>query len=149
MLAVLLGIGLLLFSCVLPYLTCRLTEADLRLYPTIIRYDSAYAILFKCSRRRVSDYPHLQAWLRDMYQLKVPCEGLQVSTPPVHHDCRVPCCKELFAVALPQDVCQHCHREAWAHFKLSSSPDGTVCFPAGIKSWIPHALGPVHLTADM
>ena len=64
-------------------LNCRLTEADLRLYPTIIRYDSAYAILFKCSRRRVSDYPHLQAWLRDMYQLKVPSEGLQVS-PPVH-----------------------------------------------------------------
>lgn len=58
---------------------CRLTEADLRLYPTIIRYDSAYAILFKCSRRRVSDYPHLQAWLRDMYQLKVPSDGLQVT----------------------------------------------------------------------
>ncbi|KAL3140007.1 hypothetical protein ABBQ38_004290 [Trebouxia sp. C0009 RCD-2024] len=56
----------------------KLTEADLRLYPTIIRYDSAYAILFKCSRRRVSDYPHLQAWLRDMYQLKVPSEGLQI-----------------------------------------------------------------------
>jgi len=56
----------------------RLTEADLRLYPTIIRYDSAYAILFKCSKHRVSDYPNLKAWLRDMYQLKVPSSGLQV-----------------------------------------------------------------------
>lgn len=56
----------------------KLTEADLRLYPTIIRYDSAYAILFKCSKHRVSDYPNLKAWLRDMYQLKVPSSGLQV-----------------------------------------------------------------------
>lgn len=56
----------------------KLTEADLRLYPTIIRYDSAYAILFKCSRRRVSDYPNLKGWLRDMYQLKVPSSGLQI-----------------------------------------------------------------------
>ena len=55
-----------------------MTEADLRLYPTIIRYDSAYAILFKCSKHRVSDYPNLKAWLRDMYQLKVPSSGLQV-----------------------------------------------------------------------
>ncbi|KAA6423856.1 MAG: hypothetical protein FRX49_06426 [Trebouxia sp. A1-2] len=55
-----------------------LTEADLRLYPTIIRFDSAYAILFKCSKHRVSDYPNLKAWLRDMYQLKVPSSGLQV-----------------------------------------------------------------------
>lgn len=56
----------------------KLTEADLRLYPTIVRYDSAYAILFKCSRRRVSDYPNLKAWLRDVYQLKVPSPGLQI-----------------------------------------------------------------------
>lgn len=49
----------------------RFTEADLRLYPTIIRYDTAYAVLFKCSKRRIEDYPNLSAWLRDVYQL--PC----------------------------------------------------------------------------
>ena len=73
-------------------MACRLTEADLRLYPTIIRYDSAYAILFKCSRRRVSDYPSLQGWLRDMYQLKVPTDGLQVTClygVPVQADSRI------------------------------------------------------------
>ena len=55
----------------------RFTEADLRLYPTIIRYDGAYATLFKCSRRRIADYPNLSAWLRDVYQLPTP----QLSSP--------------------------------------------------------------------
>lgn len=56
----------------------KLTEADLRLYPTIVRFDSAYAILFKCSRRRISDYPNLQGWLRDMYQIQIPNQKLQI-----------------------------------------------------------------------
>ena len=48
----------------------RFTEADLRLYPTIVRYDGAYATLFKCCRKRVADYPNLSGWLRDVYQLR-------------------------------------------------------------------------------
>lgn len=39
----------------------RFTEADLRLLPTIIRFDAVYATLFKCCKKRVADYPHLQA----------------------------------------------------------------------------------------
>lgn len=50
---------------------CRFTEADLRLYPTIIRYDGVYATLFKCSRKRISDYPNLSGWLRDVYQIQI------------------------------------------------------------------------------
>ena len=50
---------------------CRFTEADLRMYPTIIRYDGCYATLFKCSKKRISDFPNLSAWLRDVYQLTV------------------------------------------------------------------------------
>ncbi len=57
---------------------CRVTEADVRLYPTIIRYDTAYAVLFKCSRKRIGDYPNLAGWLRDMYQLKVEESDMQV-----------------------------------------------------------------------
>ena len=53
------------------YRRCRVTEADVRLYPTLIRYDSVYATLFKCSKRRIADYPGLQAWLRRMYNLRV------------------------------------------------------------------------------
>jgi hypothetical protein len=60
---------------------CRLTETDLRLLPTIARYDAVYATLFKCSSRRVSDYPHLHAWLRDIWQLQLPWSSMQVGGP--------------------------------------------------------------------
>ncbi len=59
----------------------RFTEADLRLYPTIIRYDSVYTTLFKCARRRVSDYPALERWRRDVYNLRTPSSSLQVAAP--------------------------------------------------------------------
>ena len=51
--------------------TCRFTEVDLWLYPTIIRYDACYAVLFKCSRRRITDYPNINAWMKDVYQIQV------------------------------------------------------------------------------
>ena len=47
----------------------RVTESDVRLFPTIVRFDAAYATLFKCSSRRVGDLPHLEAWMRDFYLL--------------------------------------------------------------------------------
>lgn len=56
----------------------RFTEADLRLFPTIVRFDAVYATLFKCCRRRVADHPHLQAWLRDVQQLELPGGGMQI-----------------------------------------------------------------------
>ncbi len=46
-----------------------LTEADVRLFPTVIRFDAVYASLFRCTRRRVADYPNITNWLRDVYQL--------------------------------------------------------------------------------
>jgi glutathione S-transferase len=58
----------------------RFTEADLLLFPTMIRFDTAYAVLFKCAKRRAKDYPHLFAWMRDVYQLPLPLPTqLQVS----------------------------------------------------------------------
>ncbi len=59
-----------------------MTEADVRLYPTLIRFDSVYATLFKCSKRRIADYPQLKAWLRRMYNLRVSSAGsMQASAP--------------------------------------------------------------------
>ncbi len=46
----------------------RLTEADLRLFPTIVRFDAVYVGHFKCNLRRIADYPNLSGWLRDLYQ---------------------------------------------------------------------------------
>jgi len=46
----------------------RLTEADIRLFPTLIRFDVAYHGAFKCNRRRLVDYPNLWAYVRELYQ---------------------------------------------------------------------------------
>lgn len=51
------------------YLTGEyLTEADIRLFTTLIRFDAVYYGHFKCNLRRIADYPNLSNWLREMYQ---------------------------------------------------------------------------------
>ncbi|MEM6427300.1 MAG: glutathione S-transferase family protein [Cyanobacteria bacterium P01_D01_bin.128] len=47
----------------------RVTLADVRLFTTLFRFDVVYYSLFKCNRRRIQDYDHLGAYLRDLYQL--------------------------------------------------------------------------------
>jgi putative glutathione S-transferase len=46
-----------------------LTEADIRLFTTLVRFDPVYAGHFKCNLRRVQDYPQLWAYTRDIYQI--------------------------------------------------------------------------------
>jgi len=45
-----------------------LTEADVRLFTTIVRFDAVYYGHFKCNLRRIADYPNLSNWLREVYQ---------------------------------------------------------------------------------
>ena len=46
----------------------RLTEADWRLFTTLVRFDAVYHGHFKCNLRRIVDYPNLSGYLRDLYQ---------------------------------------------------------------------------------
>nr|XP_039251905.1 glutathionyl-hydroquinone reductase YqjG-like [Styela clava] len=46
----------------------RLTEADIRLFTTLVRFDKVYHGHFKCNRRQIKDYPNLWGYLRDLYQ---------------------------------------------------------------------------------
>lgn len=46
----------------------RLTEADIRLFTTLVRFDSVYYSHFKCNLRRLVDYPALWAYARDLFQ---------------------------------------------------------------------------------
>ena len=51
------------------YLTgADVTEADWRLFTTLVRFDAVYVGHFKCNLRRIDDYPHLAGYLRDLYQ---------------------------------------------------------------------------------
>ncbi|MEL7345302.1 MAG: glutathione S-transferase C-terminal domain-containing protein, partial [Pseudomonadota bacterium] len=47
----------------------RLTEADWRLFATLVRFDNVYHLHFKCNRKRVIDYPNLWAYTRELYQM--------------------------------------------------------------------------------
>ena len=70
-----------------------LTEADWRLFPTLVRFDVAYVSAFRCNLRRVVDYPILWAYTRDLYQQPGIAETVAPdaykrsyhSIPPVRH----------------------------------------------------------------
>jgi glutathionyl-hydroquinone reductase len=46
----------------------KLTEADWRLFPTLLRFDLVYYSHFKANKRRIEDFPNLSNYLRDLYQ---------------------------------------------------------------------------------
>jgi putative glutathione S-transferase len=46
----------------------RITEADWRLFVTLIRFDAVYVGHFKCNQRRIADYENLSGYLRELYQ---------------------------------------------------------------------------------
>ncbi|MFT5561535.1 MAG: putative glutathione S-transferase [Litorivivens sp.] len=48
------------------------TEADWRLFTTLIRFDAVYHGHFKCNRQKLSEYPNISNYLRELYQ----CEGV-------------------------------------------------------------------------
>ena len=47
----------------------KTTEADWRLFTTLVRFDAVYVGHFKCNLRRIADYPNLSGYLRDLYQV--------------------------------------------------------------------------------
>ena len=46
----------------------QITEADWRLFTTLIRFDAVYHGHFKCNLKRIEDYPHLAGYMRELYQ---------------------------------------------------------------------------------
>lgn len=61
----------------------RLTETDVRLFVTLIRFDAAYHGLFKCNLRRIADYPGLSAYLKRV--LAIPGVRETVSIDHIKH----------------------------------------------------------------
>jgi len=47
----------------------QITEADWRLFPTLVRFDVAYFSIFKCNKKRIQDYPNLWNYTRELYQV--------------------------------------------------------------------------------
>ncbi|PLY02701.1 MAG: glutathione-dependent reductase [Desulfuromonas sp.] len=47
----------------------HLTETDVRLFVTLVRFDVAYHGIFKCNKKRIKDYPNISRYLNNIYQL--------------------------------------------------------------------------------
>jgi putative glutathione S-transferase len=63
----------------------RLTEADWRLFATLIRFDAVYYSHFKCNLRRIVDYPNLSNYLRDLYQVPGVAETVSLEHIKKHY----------------------------------------------------------------
>jgi putative glutathione S-transferase len=46
----------------------QITEADWRLFTTLVRFDAVYHGHFKCNLKQIADYPHLAGYVRELYQ---------------------------------------------------------------------------------
>ena len=63
----------------------RLTEADWRLFTTLIRFDAVYYSHFKCNLRRIADYPNLSNYLRDLYQVPGVADTVNMAHIKAHY----------------------------------------------------------------
>ncbi|HLW95868.1 MAG TPA: glutathione S-transferase C-terminal domain-containing protein, partial [Solirubrobacteraceae bacterium] len=63
----------------------ELTEADWRLFPTLVRFDAVYHGHFKCNRRRIVDYPNLWGYTRELYQLPGIAETVKLDEIKRHY----------------------------------------------------------------
>ena len=63
----------------------RTTEADWRLFTTLVRFDAVYYSHFKCNLRRIIDYPNLWGYTRDLYQLPGVAETVNLAHIKRHY----------------------------------------------------------------
>lgn len=63
----------------------RLTEADWRLFTTLLRFDPVYVGHFKCNLRRIADYPNLSNYVRDLYQVPGVPETVDIAHIKKHY----------------------------------------------------------------
>lgn len=63
----------------------RITEADWRLFTTLVRFDAVYHGHFKCNRQRIADYPNLSHYLRELYQVPGVAETTRLDHIKAHY----------------------------------------------------------------
>eukprot|EP00744_Colponema_vietnamica_P011390 GILI01016020.1.p1 GENE.GILI01016020.1~~GILI01016020.1.p1 ORF type:complete len:379 (+),score=78.73 GILI01016020.1:101-1138(+) len=49
-------------------LSNTITDADVRLFQTLVRFDEVYVVYFKCNKKQIAEYPNMRNYLRDIYQ---------------------------------------------------------------------------------
>lgn len=47
----------------------QLTLSDIRLFVTLVRFDEVYVVYFKCDKRKVSEYPNIMRYMRQLWKI--------------------------------------------------------------------------------
>ena len=63
----------------------QITEADWRLFCTLVRFDAVYYSHFKCNWRHIGEYPNLSNYLRDLYQVPGVAETVSIAQIKRHY----------------------------------------------------------------
>ena len=63
----------------------RITEADWRLFTTLVRFDPVYVGHFKCNKKRIADYPNLSNYTRDLHQVPGVAETINLHHIKAHY----------------------------------------------------------------
>ena len=63
----------------------RITEADWRLFTTLVRFDAVYYVHFKCNLRHISEYPNLWNYTRELYQVPGVAETVNLAQIKRHY----------------------------------------------------------------
>jgi putative glutathione S-transferase len=63
----------------------QMTEADVRLFTTLVRFDAVYYGHFKCNRQRIADFPKLSAYLKRLYHVPGVAETVDIDHIKMHY----------------------------------------------------------------
>lgn len=63
----------------------QITEADWRLFTTLVRFDAVYVGHFKCNKKRIVDYPNLWGYLKELYQVEGVAETVNMDHIKTHY----------------------------------------------------------------
>lgn len=63
----------------------HITEADWRLFTTLVRFDAVYVGHFKCNLKRIVDFPHLWGYVRDLYQVEGIAQTVNIDYIKAHY----------------------------------------------------------------
>ncbi|WP_417795986.1 glutathione S-transferase family protein [Terasakiella pusilla] len=63
----------------------QITEADWRLFTTLVRFDAVYVGHFKCNKKRIVDYPNLWGFLRELYQIEGVADTVNMDHIKTHY----------------------------------------------------------------
>mmetsp|Transcript_12116 Transcript_12116/g.28391 ORF Transcript_12116/g.28391 Transcript_12116/m.28391 type:complete len:215 (+) Transcript_12116:48-692(+) len=61
------------------------TEADVRAFVTLVRFDEVYVVYFKTNKARISDYPNLRNYIREIYQMPGVADSVNMAHIKMHY----------------------------------------------------------------